>query len=268
LAGGRGFCTKKTQIPVARFRNPQTVPKTLLTLLSKASRARDDDGFLEGLLAAWQYFAEGDYHSLTRRCMESGRVDFWHPGEGRLGAGHRVLWLFGKLWALEDPMGTHPALEAFSRNGPGVYLRSWLEPDREWRRRAHYRIVDKPLGISDMASVFLVPSDGVLLMVHAGLRRGNYGEGALGPMRDFAEIANSLVRARGGLAGADVAPPVALTRREIEILKLVDGGKRNAEVAKLLGLSVHTVRKHMENIFAKLGVETRTSAAREGRRFF
>ena len=52
-----------------------------------------------------------------------------------------------------------------------------------------------------------------------------------------------------------------LTAREVEILCWVDSGKRNTEIASILGLSVHTIRKHLENIFAKLGVETRTAAA-------
>jgi len=38
-------------------------------------------------------------------------------------------------------------------------------------------------------------------------------------------------------------------------------GKRNSEISVILGLSTHTVRKHLENAFWKLGVETRTAAA-------
>ena len=51
-----------------------------------------------------------------------------------------------------------------------------------------------------------------------------------------------------------------LTAREMETLHWVREGKRNAEIAQILNISAHTVRHHLENIYAKLGVETRTAA--------
>ena len=53
---------------------------------------------------------------------------------------------------------------------------------------------------------------------------------------------------------------VLLTRREREVLSWVARGKTNAEVARLLWLAPSTVRKHLENVYAKLGVSTRTAA--------
>jgi DNA-binding CsgD family transcriptional regulator len=52
-----------------------------------------------------------------------------------------------------------------------------------------------------------------------------------------------------------------LTPREREILDLVAKGRTNAEIAEALWLSPGTVRRHLENVFAKLGVHTRTAAA-------
>jgi DNA-binding CsgD family transcriptional regulator len=54
--------------------------------------------------------------------------------------------------------------------------------------------------------------------------------------------------------------PVELTAREQEVLAWVARGKTNAQVAALLWLAPSTVRKHLENIYAKLGVNTRTAA--------
>jgi DNA-binding CsgD family transcriptional regulator len=54
-------------------------------------------------------------------------------------------------------------------------------------------------------------------------------------------------------------PP--LTRRELEILDIVGEGKTNAEIAERLWVSPLTIRKHLENVYAKLGVHTRTAAA-------
>jgi DNA-binding CsgD family transcriptional regulator len=53
---------------------------------------------------------------------------------------------------------------------------------------------------------------------------------------------------------------VQLTAREREVLAWVAQGKTNAEIARLLWLAPSTVRKHLENVYAKLGVGTRTAA--------
>jgi DNA-binding CsgD family transcriptional regulator len=52
-----------------------------------------------------------------------------------------------------------------------------------------------------------------------------------------------------------------ITERERQILALVAAGKTNAEIASVLAISPRTVQKHLEHIFQKLGVETRTAAA-------
>jgi DNA-binding NarL/FixJ family response regulator len=56
-----------------------------------------------------------------------------------------------------------------------------------------------------------------------------------------------------------------LTEREREILDLVARGKNNEEIAKTLFLSLKTVRNYVSNIFTKLGVVDRTSAALRAR---
>ena len=53
-----------------------------------------------------------------------------------------------------------------------------------------------------------------------------------------------------------------LTGREAEVLDWMAEGKRNAEIAAILGASVRTIHKHVQHILAKLGAETRTAAAR------
>lgn len=54
---------------------------------------------------------------------------------------------------------------------------------------------------------------------------------------------------------------LGLTNRESEVLLRISHGKTDGEIAELLKISVRTVHKHVENIFIKLGVETRTAAA-------
>ena len=52
-----------------------------------------------------------------------------------------------------------------------------------------------------------------------------------------------------------------LTGREVEVLHWMAEGKRDGEIAVILGISVRTVNRHASHLFAKLGVETRTAAA-------
>jgi DNA-binding CsgD family transcriptional regulator len=52
----------------------------------------------------------------------------------------------------------------------------------------------------------------------------------------------------------------SLTAREREVLAWVARGKTNSEIARLLWLAPSTVAKHLENVYSKLGVKTRTAA--------
>jgi DNA-binding CsgD family transcriptional regulator len=52
-----------------------------------------------------------------------------------------------------------------------------------------------------------------------------------------------------------------LTSREVEVLRLVAEGYTNREVAHTLVIGTATVKRHLDNVFAKLGVSTRTAAA-------
>jgi len=67
---------------------------------------------------------------------------------------------------------------------------------------------------------------------------------------------------------APAATPAAsrLTGRETEVLLWVARGKTNRDIAEILGMSPRTVNKHLEHVFEKLGVETRTAAAAAAQR--
>ena len=56
-----------------------------------------------------------------------------------------------------------------------------------------------------------------------------------------------------------------LTRRELEILQLVSGGRSNRQVAEILWVTDQTVKFHLANVYRKLGVRSRFEAARWAR---
>ena len=82
--------------------------------------------------------------------------------------------------------------------------------------------------------------------------RGTFEELKAAP--DAARVAaSSIVPAR--------ASPHGLSSREVEVLRLVAAGRSNREIAAQLVISEHTVARHLQNIFGKLDVSSRTAAA-------
>ena len=73
--------------------------------------------------------------------------------------------------------------------------------------------------------------------------------GAKPDMDRLAELVGTAPRAAGGL-----------TERECEVLRLVAAGKTNREIGASLTLSEHTIARHLQNIFAKLGLSSRAAA--------
>jgi DNA-binding response OmpR family regulator len=81
--------------------------------------------------------------------------------------------------------------------------------------------------------------------------------GKLGPN----EFLLRLAKDSGTGTPAEFSSQLGLTTREGEVLSWLSKGKTNRDIAQILGLSPRTVDKHLEQIYAKLGVENRTAAA-------
>jgi DNA-binding CsgD family transcriptional regulator len=75
----------------------------------------------------------------------------------------------------------------------------------------------------------------------------------LGAVPDLARV-QALARTTGA------ADDTVLTRRELQVLRLVAAGKTNRAIAADLFLSERTVARHVSNIFAKLGLSSRSAA--------
>jgi DNA-binding CsgD family transcriptional regulator len=129
-------------------------------------------------------------------------------------------------------------------------------------RLDYYDYVLRPSGVEHQMRLWL-PASPTVSRVFCFNRRStdhDFGErehGLLELLRPFL----AATRERFELRRA--GPPLTvdgLTEREAEILTWVARGKTNHEIAVLLVVSAHTVRKHLENIYAKLDVHTRTAA--------
>ncbi|GGM41513.1 LuxR C-terminal-related transcriptional regulator [Dactylosporangium sucinum] len=82
------------------------------------------------------------------------------------------------------------------------------------------------------------------------------GQGWLSPVA--ASVATSALRSQGDAERGRAA--FGLTDRERDVLDLLSAGRSNAAIAERLGLTEKTVKNHLYNIFAKLGVSSRTEA--------
>jgi NarL family two-component system response regulator LiaR len=88
------------------------------------------------------------------------------------------------------------------------------------------------------------------------IRRGARGEATLHP-----RIAARVIKSFRSLAPEEINPYIALTEREMEVLKLIANGTSNDQIAEQLVISVGTVKGHVSNILSKLHLVDRTQAA-------
>jgi DNA-binding NarL/FixJ family response regulator len=90
------------------------------------------------------------------------------------------------------------------------------------------------------------------------IRRVAAGETACSP-----RVSAILLRRLSALASQrqPAAKELALTTREIQILRMLELGRSNQDIATQLSIAVHTVKNHVHSLLTKLGVSTRAEAA-------
>ena len=81
------------------------------------------------------------------------------------------------------------------------------------------------------------------------------------PRALLAQALADLLQSHAALARADAPAPHGLTRRERQIVEHLRRGCTNKEIARSLGIMEDTVKKHLQSVFAKLGVHRRTLVA-------
>lgn len=81
------------------------------------------------------------------------------------------------------------------------------------------------------------------------------------PGLDPQAVACVLAAAGQGAPPRPEAWPAGLTDREVEVLRLIARGRTNREVARQLVIAPKTVGRHVENVYAKIGVSSRAAAA-------
>jgi DNA-binding CsgD family transcriptional regulator len=189
-------------------------------------------------------------------------------------SGHRIVRPEGLLSrsateVFDHYFHEHPLVRAHSRNANAVTTRiSDLIRPSEFHRLPLYNDYYRPIRIEHTMAMPIHVDERVLVSFVFNRERAGFSDRE----RDLAEVLRPHVanfyRYSVALDRMPVLPSdlsrrrtaLPLTPREREVLDWVAAGKTNRDVAAILGASPRTVEKHLERIFEKLGVETRTAA--------
>jgi DNA-binding NarL/FixJ family response regulator len=127
-----------------------------------------------------------------------------------------------------------------------------------WQSPQALQWLKRELSSAELSGLLGDTSKSIGLSDHPGLTLRNIGTVGLGE--------TMLLLALGDNRNGDAArlEQASLTPRESEVLSWLAKGKTNRDIADILGMSPRTVNKHLEHIFDKLGVETRTAAVAIG----
>ena len=139
-----------------------------------------------------------------------------------------------------------------------------LSTQEKLQRTDFYQDILKPLGIRHQVNV-LLPREGWITTLTI-----NHDRPFTAGQHQLLKLASRhiLLAHRNVCQNAEVRSsmefvgtgPSIFTPREQEVLHWLREGKRNGEIAKILGCSTRTIEKHVEHILAKTSTETRTAA--------
>ncbi len=165
----------------------------------------------------------------------------------------------------------HPLVRAHGRNRSAVTMRiSDIHSDGEFQSTPLFNEYYRPIGLHHVMAVPLHVDDRFLVGIVVNRSRqgfSNRDRAVLELIRphlsNLYRLGVAIDRARQAPAHGDKPNQLSaenLTVREREVLDWLAAGKTNRDIAAILGGKPRTVEKHLEHIYEKLGVETRTAA--------
>ena len=177
-----------------------------------------------------------------------------------------------EIAAFDRHFHEHPLVRAHGRN-PGAETRriSDLVPPAEFKRSVLFDEYYRPIGIDHAMAVPIHVDQSLLVSFVFNRSRRDFDDRerarleAIRPhLGDFYRLGRSMDEARATQwappSGPAIPAGLHLTPREREVLHWLAGGKTDRDIGDILGISPRTVHKHLQRIYEKLGVETRTAA--------
>jgi DNA-binding CsgD family transcriptional regulator len=207
--------------------------------LDKASFARLGVERLPGLVAS-------EFTTLSICHLASGKREVFGLPAGALSTEDRA--------AFDRHFHEHPLVRFHAYQGGRVPQRiSDSVPFEQFRRSALYNDYYRRIRINHAIALPIYVRDGLLVSFVLNRTR-----------RDFTDRERAVLEVlRPHLARIYQRMSIVggLTARESEVLRWVAAGKSDAQIGAILRISARTVQKHLQNIYDKLGVESRTAAA-------
>ena len=241
-----------------------TRPAINLESLEQLIAAPGPRQLAEVALQAFREVVPGEHFSAILFNLKTLKVADYFLDQGWLAA-NTPFWQ-----AAQQRLADHPLAERFlSLRQSMALVRSRVVLDSDWQKTWLYNEMERPRAVADLATICQVTSSQQVLILTCG-RSGRFFDRDLAPLHSYQRVLNAVVPSCAGVAKANVpvaGPPgsrslaAPLTDREREILGWLRQAKSNGEISAILGISHHTVRHHLENIYCKLGVETRLAAA-------
>lgn len=230
---------------------------TIALLGAVAESTREFASYAEAGVRLLPTLVASETTTLSICDLASGRREVVACPAGRIGAVERA--------AFDRHFFAHPLVRDHGRERrAGARRISDSIPFARFRHSGLYAEYYRPIGIDHAIALPLFVDEGVLVSFVLNRRGRDFSDRD----RDVLDLATPSLAAlyrharpprRSGRAEARLS--ASLTARERQVIEWLSAGKTDRDIAAIVGCSHRTVQKHLQRIYDKLGVETRTAAA-------
>ncbi len=238
--------------------------QTALDFVSDLTDTIDDaDAFARCCVAQLPRLAASELTTLSLCDLRSHRRHVIGLPPGAIGADARA--------SFDRHFQAHPLVRYHAvEGGQNARRISDSVPFAAFRQTALYHEYYRPVGIDHAVALPVQVGDGWLVSFVLNRHGSDFGDREVALLDRVRPAVGRLFRRTGLLErtrdawqldrGATAAQEL-LTGREREVMRWLAAGKTDRDIADILAISHRTVHKHLQNVYAKLGVETRTAAA-------
>jgi DNA-binding CsgD family transcriptional regulator len=222
-----------------------------------AERADDAEAFARAGVRELPGLVASELTTLSVCHLRSGRRDVVGFPDARLSVEDRLC--FDRFF------GEHPLVRYHAgRRGSGAHRISDSVPFGRFREGALYSEYYRRIGIDHVVALPILVDDDVLVSFVLNRKGRDFADRECELLDRVGPFLSRLYRNLRASPGDARCALRLLTPREREVHRWLVAGKTDRDIAAILGCSHRTVHKHLQHIYEKLGVETRTAAAMRG----